>query len=67
MAVLKDESAVRIERQRLQLEQNVSNLQASLQHWQAWEIEYEGMKEDILGFGEHCNQTDLVQSLHRHV
>ena len=67
MRMATDGSAADLERRRLQLEQNVSKLQTSLQHWQAWEIEYEGMKEDILGLGEHCSQTDLVQSLHRHV
>ncbi len=49
-----------LERQRLQLEQNVTKLRASLQHWQAWEIEYEGMKEDILELADNPSQTKLV-------
>ncbi len=49
-----------LEQHRLQLEQNVNKLRASLQHWQAWEIEYEGMKEDILELANNPSQTDLV-------
>jgi len=49
-----------LERQRLQLEQNVTKLRASLQHWQAWEIEYEGMKEDILELANNPSQNNLV-------
>ena len=40
-----------LEKRRAALEDNVSRLQASLLHWQAWEIEYEGLKEEILGLG----------------
>lgn len=49
-----------LERYRLQLEQNVAKLQASLHHWQTWEIEYEGMKEEILELGEVHSSSDLV-------
>lgn len=60
MAGITRDSFVDLERHRLQLKQNVSKLRASLQHWQAWEIEYEGIKEDILEFAEDPSQTDLV-------
>ena len=49
-----------LERYRLQLEQNVTKLRASLRHWQTWEIEYEGMKEEILELGEVHSCSDLV-------
>lgn len=52
-----------LERYRLQLEQNVAKLQASLHHWQTWEIEYEGMKEEILELGEVHSSSDLVYGI----
>ena len=59
MAGVRD-SFVDLERHRLQLEQNVANLQASLRHWQQWEIEYEGLKEEIKDLGDETSQSDLV-------
>jgi len=56
------DSCVDLERHRLQLEQNVNKLRVSLQHWQAWEIEYEGMKEDILALAVDHTQFDLVMT-----
>lgn len=49
-----------LERHRLQLEQNVAKLQVSLRHWQQWEIEYEGMKEEILDLEREYTQDELV-------
>lgn len=54
------DSLADLERYRLQLEQNVAKLRASLRHWQTWEIEYEGMKEEILELGEVHSSSDLV-------
>ena len=54
------DSLVDLEKYRLQLEQNVAKLQASLRHWRTWEIEYEGMKEEILELGEVHSCSDLV-------
>lgn len=54
------DSLADLERYRLQLEQNVARLRASLRHWQTWEIEYEGMKEEILELGEVHSCFDLV-------
>ena len=56
------DSFLDLERRRLQLEQNVARLQTSLRHWQSWEIEYEGMKEEILGLGDDHDEADLVLS-----
>lgn len=54
------DSLADLERYRVQLEQNVAKLQASLRHWQTWEIEYEGMREEILELGEVHSSSDLV-------
>ena len=59
MAGIRD-SFVDLERHRLQLEQNISKLRASLRHWQQWELEYEGMKEDILVLPDTFTPFDLV-------
>ena len=57
------DSLVDLERYRLQLEQNVAKLRASLRHWQTWEIEYEGMKEEILELGDVHSCYDLVYQI----
>lgn len=49
-----------LERQRLLLEENVSKLRESLKHWQIWETEYEGMKEEIEILGDDHTSTELV-------
>lgn len=54
------DSLADLERYRLQLEQNVAKLRASLRHWQTWEIEYDGMREEILELGEVHSSSDLV-------
>jgi unconventional prefoldin RPB5 interactor 1 len=42
------------------IEQHVQNLRKSLQHWQNWEAEYEGLQEEINGFKGEPNTADLV-------
>lgn len=54
------DSLADLERYRLQLEENIKKLQASLRHWQTWEIEYEGMKEEISELGDVHSCSDLV-------
>ncbi|KAL8816899.1 MAG: hypothetical protein Q9191_008247, partial [Dirinaria sp. TL-2023a] len=49
-----------LERNRLLLEGNVARLRKSLQYWQTWEAEYEGMKEEILALGEDCAEEGLA-------
>ncbi|GME23606.1 Udp-galactose transporter like protein [Neofusicoccum parvum] len=39
-----------LERHRLRLEEQIDKLRKSLQHWQTWDAEYEGLKEEIQGF-----------------
>ena len=56
------DSFVDLERHRISLEQNVRKLRQSLQHWQAWEIEYEGLKEDIQSLEDDVDLEHLVCS-----
>jgi len=42
------DSFLDLERHRQLLEDNIAKLRKSLQHWQTWEAEYEGLKEEIL-------------------
>lgn len=51
-----------LERHRLRLEENVAKLQKSLQHWQTWEAEYEGFKEELLALGDDCTDAALVKT-----
>lgn len=49
-----------LECHRLQLENNVAKLRASIRHWQTWEAEYEGLKEEIHQLGEQHTAAELV-------
>ena len=66
MAAVKD-SFIDLEKLRLQLEENVKKLRKSLQHWQTWSAEYEGLKEEILGLGEEHTEAELVLEQPQHV
>lgn len=52
-----------LEKFRLELERNIAKFRASLRHWQTWQIEYEGMKEEVLELGEVHSSSDLVYGL----
>jgi len=62
MAALKD-SLLDLERRRVQLENTVIDLRKSLQHWQIWEAEYEGLKEEISALGANPSSQKLVGNL----
>lgn len=47
MAQALKDSFLDLERHRQLLEENIEKLRKSLQHWQTWEAEYEGLKEEI--------------------
>lgn len=32
----------------------------SLRHWQTWEAEYEGFKEELLALRDDCTDAELV-------
>ena len=59
MASVKD-SFVDVERYRLQLEENVAKLRASLKHWRTWEADYECMKEELPHLGKDRTSVDMV-------
>lgn len=50
-----------LENQRLQLEENVAGLRKSLQYWQTWEAEYEGLKEEVIALGQEHTPDELVE------
>ena len=50
-----------LESQRVQLEENVARLRKSLQYWQTWEAEYEGLKEEIIALGNEHTPDELVE------
>ena len=49
---------LKLEQQRLALEESLHKLRQSLKHWQLWEAEYEGLKEEIIGITSE-NATSL--------
>ncbi|KAL4796765.1 Prefoldin subunit-domain-containing protein [Aspergillus venezuelensis] len=50
-----------LERQRVELESNILQLQQSLYHWRTWEAEYEGLKEDIAELDDDATTTDFLR------
>jgi unconventional prefoldin RPB5 interactor 1 len=50
-----------LERHRLRLEENILQLKKALKHWQTYEAEYEGLKEEILAFHGDPQPDDLVR------
>lgn len=59
MAQAVKDSFLDLERHRQLLEENIEKLRKALQHWQTWEAEYEGLKEDILAV-EPTDREQLV-------
>ncbi|KAL4784825.1 Prefoldin subunit-domain-containing protein [Aspergillus varians] len=51
-----------LERQRLELESNILQLQQSLYHWREWEAEYEGLKEDISDLDDNATADDFLRT-----
>ena len=50
-----------LESQLVQLEENVAGLRKSLQYWQTWEAEYEGLKEEVIALGKKHKPDELVE------
>ena len=50
-----------VERQRILLEDNLAKLTRSLRHWQTWEAEYEGLKEEILALEGEPDSDALLR------
>ncbi|KAM0466927.1 hypothetical protein ACHAPV_000437 [Trichoderma viride] len=55
------DSLADLEKHRLRLEDNVIQLQKALQHWQTWDAEYEGLKEEV----EAVTAVDEAKELQR--
>ncbi|KAL3473579.1 Prefoldin subunit-domain-containing protein [Aspergillus californicus] len=50
-----------LERQRLELENNIFQLQQSLYHWRTWEAEYDGLKDEINELHDDATVDDFLQ------
>jgi unconventional prefoldin RPB5 interactor 1 len=61
--VVKD-SFLDLEKHRQLLEDNIEKLRKSLRHWQTWEAEYEGLKEEILAAKPTPNPQQLLAICH---
>ncbi|CCD42247.1 hypothetical protein ACHAPC_009863 [Botrytis cinerea] len=60
MAQATKDSFLDLEKYRLQLEDNIAKLRKSLQHWQTWDAEYDGLKEEILSVEPTPNREKLI-------
>ncbi|TEY57520.1 hypothetical protein BOTCAL_0215g00010 [Botryotinia calthae] len=60
MAQATKDSFLDLEKYRLQLEDNIAKLRKSLQHWQTWDAEYDGLKEEILSAEPTPNREELI-------
>ena len=49
-----------LETRRLELEANVAKLRNSLQHWRTWDVEYEGLKEELSSGVNVQSEKDCV-------
>ncbi|KKY17987.1 putative udp-galactose transporter like protein [Phaeomoniella chlamydospora] len=56
------DALVKVEKQRLELQDQVTKLRKALRHWQTWEIEYEGLKEEILLRPATSSSKDLLDA-----
>ncbi|KAI9818710.1 MAG: hypothetical protein M1832_004186 [Thelocarpon impressellum] len=48
-----------VEQGHLRLEESIDRLRQSLQHWQTWDAEYEGLKEEILAHKSNFSEDGL--------
>lgn len=51
-----------LERQRLELEDNVRKLQQSLYDWRLWEAEYDGLKEEIAALEKDSTRDEIFEA-----
>ncbi|KAK6581101.1 hypothetical protein PZA11_006589 [Diplocarpon coronariae] len=54
------DSFLDLERHRQLLEENIDKLRKSMLHWQIWEAEYEGLKEEILAANSPLTREELL-------
>ena len=55
---MNDDVVTRIEKQRVELEANVTKLRKALTHWQTLELDYEGLKDEFQGVREDANGNE---------
>ncbi|PGH28018.1 hypothetical protein AJ80_00273 [Polytolypa hystricis UAMH7299] len=51
-----------LERQRLKLEENISQLQQQLYRWRLWDAEYDALKDEITSLGEGSTREDVLRT-----
>lgn len=52
----------KIDQQLAALEENISRLKASLRHWETWEIDYEGLREEFAKLDDNCTDEEFLAS-----
>ena len=58
-----DASALaRVESQRVDLEANITKLKKALRHWQALEIDYQGLSDEFAGCSDSTSKERLLQT-----
>jgi unconventional prefoldin RPB5 interactor 1 len=60
MAKAVKDSFLDLEKHRQLLEENIEKLRKSLLHWQIWEAEYDGLKEEIISVGPEPSHERLL-------
>ncbi|CAG9955047.1 unnamed protein product [Clonostachys rosea f. rosea IK726] len=61
MAPIKD-SLIDLERHRILLQDKILELRKALQHWQTWDAEYEGLKEEVTAAGPSPDELERIQT-----
>jgi unconventional prefoldin RPB5 interactor 1 len=56
-----DSALARVEAQRLELEANIAKLKKSLRHWQALEIDYQGLSEEFIARPETLSKEQSLK------
>ena len=54
------DSFLDLELLRQRLEENMAKLRKSIQYWQTWEAEYEGLKEELVGLSVDAGANEIV-------
>ena len=50
----------KVDHQLANLEESISKLKKALRHWQSWEIEYEGLREEISSLPDDSSADDML-------
>ncbi|KAK2782610.1 hypothetical protein FQN52_000820 [Onygenales sp. PD_12] len=56
-----NDTLANLERQRLQLEQSISELRKSLYNWRLWDAEYDELKTDIAALDQDATNDDFLK------